>query len=255
MKPKNILDDYIAPALPTTLDTVSSVFVEGIAGTIIPGVGNLMIAYKQRQQEKRFELAIKELQDRQDKTDKILDKYNEDMVPQIRKMIEMYFDYCIQNNQEQKIELLANGYVNSIKIENPQEDVLLGFYDTILQINMLDIRVLKLYYDSIISDKKDSFIKIMQDYDIDYSQCNMIKEKLVRFGLLESKNDIKQDENIDSIIDYIQAVSKNKESDAKRALRKMKKVSRQDSYTITKYGRDFLQFFGNDEENNDIEII
>lgn len=75
----------------------------------------------------------------------------------------------------------------------------------------------------------------------------MIKEKLVRFGLLENKNDIKQDENIDSIIDYIQAVSKNKDSDAKRALRKMKKVSRQDSYTITKYGRSFVKFFGRTE--------
>mgnify|MGYP001083928380 CR=1 FL=1 len=83
----------------------------------------------------------------------------------------------------------------------------------------------------------------MQDYDIDYSQYNMIKEKLVRFGLLESKNDIKQDENICSIIDYLQAVNKNKDNDAKRDLKKMKKVSRQDSYTITKYGRDFLDFF------------
>ena len=247
MKPKNILDDYIAPALPSTLDAVSSVFVEGVAGSIIPGVGNIMIAYKQRQQEKRFELAIKELQDRQDETDKILEKYNEDMVPQIKKLIEMYFDYCIQNNQEQKIKLLANGYVNSIKIENPQEDVLLGFYDTLLQVNMLDIRILKLYAHNSLSEYEDSYSKILQDYDIDYSQYNMIKEKLFRLGLLESKNDIKQDENIDSIIDYIQAVSKNKESDANRALRKMKKVSRQDSYTITKYGRNFVKFFGRTE--------
>lgn len=182
-----------------------------------------MIAYKQKQQEKRFELAIKEIQDRQDEIDKILEKYEDELFPKIKKLFEIYLDYNIQNNQEQKIELLANGYVNSIKIENPQEDVLLGFYDTILQVNMLDIRVLKLYDNSIISEGEDSFIKVMQDYDIDYSQCNMIKEKLVRFGLLESKNDIKQDENIDSIIDYIQAVSKNKDSDAKRALRKMKK--------------------------------
>jgi len=50
-----------------------------------------MIAYKQRQQEKRFKLAIKELQDRQDKTDKILEKYNEDIVPQIRKLIDINF--------------------------------------------------------------------------------------------------------------------------------------------------------------------
>lgn len=65
----------------------------------------------------------------------------------------------------------------------------------------------------------------MQDYDIDYSQYNMIKEKLVRFGLSESKNDIKQDENIGSIIDYLQAVN-NKDNDAKRTLKKIKKEFR-----------------------------
>lgn len=248
MKQRNILDDCIAPALPSILDVTSSVFVEGVAGSIIPGVGNMMLAYKQRKQEKYFELELKEIENRQDEIDKILEKYEDELLPKIKKLFEIYLDYNIQNNQEQKIKLLANGYVNSIKIENPQEDVLLGFYDTILQVNMLDIRVLKLYSNNIISDNKDSFIKIMQDYNIDISQCNMVREKLVRLGLLESKNDIKQDENIDFIIDYIQAVSKNKDNDAKRALRKMKKVSRQDSYTITKYGKDFLIFFTNDTE-------
>lgn len=243
MKQLRILDDCIAPALPSVLDTVSSVFVEGVAGAIIPGAANMMLAYKQRKQEKFFELAVKEVQDRLEEIDKILEKYEDELLPKIKKLFEMYLDYSIQNNQEQKIELLANGYVNSIKIENPQEDVLIGFYDTILQVNMLDIRVLKLYDNNTISDEKDSFLKIMQDYNIDTSQCSMIKEKLVRFGLLESKNDIKQNENIDSIIDYIQAISKNKDSDAKRAVHKIKKISKQDSYKITIYGHNFIKFF------------
>ena len=77
----------------------------------------------------------------------------------------------------------------------------------------------------------------------------MIRLKLIRLGLLESRNDIKQDENIDFIIDYIQAVSKNKDNNAKQALRKMKKVSKQDSYIITSYGRNFIEFFERNGEN------
>lgn len=248
MDTRKILDDYIAPALPTTLDTVSSIFVEGVAGTIIPGVGNIMIAYKQRQQEKRYDLAIKELQRRQDEIQEIIKDYQDNLLPQIKKLLDMYFDYSIENNQDAKIKLLANGCVNSIKIENPQEDVLLGFYDTLSQVNMLDIRVLKLHAPNIMSEQEDSYNKIIQDYQIDYSQYEMIRLKLIRLGLLESRNDIKQDENIDFIIDYLQAVSKNKENNAKQALRKMKKVSKQDSYIITSYGRNFIEFIGKNEE-------
>ncbi len=207
-----------------------------------------MIAYKQRQQEKRYNLAIKELQRRQDEIQEIIQDYQDDLLPQIKKLLDMYFDYSIENNQDAKIELLANGCLNSIKIENPQEDVILGFYDTLSQVNMLDIRVLKLYAPNIMSKQEDSYNKIIQDYQIDHSQYEMIRLKLIRLGLLESRNDIKQDENIDFIIDYIQAVSKNKENNAKQALRKIKKVSKQDSYIITSYGRNFIEFFGRNEE-------
>lgn len=251
MKVKNILDDYIAPALPDTLDIVSSSFVEGAVGSVIPGVGNIMIAYKQKQQEKRFELAMREIQNRQDEIDKIIEKYEDDLIPQIKKLLEMYFDYSIQNNQEQKIKLLANGYINSIKIENPQEDVLLGFYDTLMQVNMLNIRILELYNNWV--NTTDNPNQIMNDYGIDNSQYNMIKEKLVRLGLLESKNDIKQDNNINLIIDYIHSVSKNKGADAKRASQKLKKTTKQESYNITKYGRDFLDFFTKDIESTENE--
>ena len=242
MKINEILDNYIAPALPATLDTVSSICVEGAASAIIPGVGNMLIAYKQKQQEKRFERAIAEIQKRQEEIDEILKAYQNDTMPKIERLLELYLDYSIENTQEKKIKLLANGYVNSIKIENPQEDILLGFYDMLLQVNMLDIRVLKLYEHKTLSEQRDSYGKVMQDYHIDYSQYNMVRAKLARLGLLESRNDIKQEENINLIIEYIQATVRNKENDAKQASKKMKKGSKQDNYVMTSYGSNFLKF-------------
>lgn len=244
MEIEKFLDDYIAPALPAALDTTAAVCLEGVVGAIVPGVGNMMLAYQQRQQEKRFEQAINEIRKRQAEINEIIKDFEDDMKPKIERLLDIYLDYSVKNIQEAKIELLANGYVNSIKVENPQEDILFGFYDMLSQLNLLDIRVLKTYVNNTISsEKRDTYAEIMKDYDIDDSQYQMIKMKLLRLGLLESKNDLKQDENIANIINYLQAVNKNKPNDAKRSLAKIKKISRIEGYTITSYGRNFIRFF------------
>lgn len=125
---------------------------------------------------------------------------------------------------------------------NPQMDILLGFYNTLAQMNALDKRIFKLYSGDVPVDRTDDAMKIMLDYGIDYSQYRMIQLKLVRLGLLESENALRQSTNVDLIIDYLKAVHQNKLNDAKRFLDKMKKSSKQDHYSITSYGRSFLKF-------------
>lgn len=236
-----ILDEAIAPALPATLDVVATVCLDGVAGAVVPGVGNMLLAYQQKQQEKRFSQALVELKSRQEEIDSILKNYEEELKPLIERMLDIYFQYSLKNSQEEKVKYLGNGYVNSISVERPQEDVILGFYDTLDQVNILDIRVLKLYCGDVF-EVSDNYEKVMEDFGIDYSQYKMIRLKLERLGLLESKNDIKQDENIGYIIDYLNAQSKNKISDAKRALGKMKKIPNGEMFKVTKYGINFMKF-------------
>ena len=54
---------------------------------------------------------------------------------------------------------------------------------------MLEIRTLKVYYTNryIGVDYVDSIVRIMEDYNMDNSQMKMIKEKLERLGLRESR--------------------------------------------------------------------
>lgn len=236
-----ILDEAIAPALPATLDVVATVCLDGVTGAVVPGVGNMLLAYQQKQQEKRFNQALVELKNRQEEIDSILKNYEEELKPLIEKMLDIYFQYSLKNSQEEKVKYLGNGYVNSISVERPQEDVILGFYDTLDQVNILDIRVLKLYCGDVF-EVRDNYEKVMEDFGIDYSQYKMIRLKLERLGLLESKNDIKQDENIGYIIDYLNAQSKNKISDAKRTLGKMKKIPNGETFKVTKYGINFMRF-------------
>lgn len=50
-----ILDEAIAPALPATLDVVATVCLDGVTGAVVPGVGNMLLAYQQKQQEKKIQ--------------------------------------------------------------------------------------------------------------------------------------------------------------------------------------------------------
>lgn len=245
MNVEKILDDYVAPALPAALDTVAAIGLEGVAGAVVPGVGNMLLAYQQKQQEKRFQQAIDEIHARQDEIDNILKDYKDELEPVIAKLTEIYIEYNLANSQEKKVPYLCNGYVNSIKVETPQEDVILGFYDTMAQVNELDIRIMRLYVQSIVDSVGDNYIQIMDDYGIEYSQYHMIQMKLERLGLIESKNDIKQEENLEYIIDYLLALNKNNANNAKRALGKIRKPSKSKSYKITTYGRNFMKFFCN----------
>jgi hypothetical protein len=82
----------------------------------------------------------------------------------------------------------------------------------------------------------------MKEYRIDIAQISLIREKLLRAGLLLSQNDEKMEENINNVSEFIEGLSKNKKN---LRLKKINKIRRNDSYKITSYGRKFLNFFTN----------
>lgn len=253
MEIEKFLDDYIAPALPAALDTISMACLEGVVGAVVPRVGNVMLAYQQRQQEKRFEQAINEIKKRQDEINEIIKDFEDDMKPKIGRLLDIYLEYSAKNIQEEKIELLANGYVNSIKVKKIQEDILFGFYDMLSQLNLLDIRVLRTYMKFTKLEIGDTDSQIIKDYNIDVSQYEMIKMKLLRLGLLENVSDIRRDQNVINIVNYLQAVNKNKPKDAQRSLGKIREIMYSDEYTISSYGRRFICFFV--EKNPNIQLV
>lgn len=69
-----------------------------------------------------------------------------------------------------------------------------------------------------------------------------IREKLERFGLLQSKNEEINDNNLEEIVKYLQNIEKESKRSKPREVKipKLKKVSRLDSYTITSLGRQYL---------------
>ena len=125
------LKDIASAAAGPTLEIVSENLIEGVAGTIVPGVGNIILSYKQNRLERRIEETIQMLIDRQDELNqKILSLTDEIDQQNIKgKYFEILMDYAINEPQEEKIKYLVNGYINIAGIPHPQEDVIRIFYD------------------------------------------------------------------------------------------------------------------------------
>ena len=75
----------------------------------------------------------------------------------------------------------------------------------------------------------------------------MVKEKLVRLGLLTRKNDEQRDKNIDEITEYLQKLEQDSKRTRPQGVKlpsSIKKISNNDSYNITRLGSGFLASIG-----------
>ncbi len=74
------------------------------------------------------------------------------------------------------------------------------------------------------------------------NQIRFIKEKLERFGLLQSRNEEMNDDNLDRIVKYLEKVKKEnrKRNPNDVKVPSLKRVSSSDSYRITSLGRSYL---------------
>lgn len=86
--------------------------------------------------------------------------------------------------QERMVEYNVNGYINLLKSDHTNIDLGLMFFKTMSQLNDLDIRILKVY--SNLETDGESIVSICNELNLEMNQIRFIKEKLERFGLLQS---------------------------------------------------------------------
>lgn len=259
----NKVKEIIEPAKGPMLDVVSDLFVPEIteeivgnfvpavvagavgevAGSLVPGVSGMIMSYKQARFERNIEKMVSELMKHMDEFNRYFAELEEKIAIQVKNQ---YFgimaDHVAEATQEEKIELIVNGYINLVKDGHPQEDVVMMYYDTLDELTLLDIRMLKLKT-LYLNDDRDSVIKIWQDYGIDRSQTDLINKKLSRLGLVESHKENEYEklfDNVHNIIDYLEKNSKG----AKSNRLKVTHLTKSNSNVLTAYGRRFLKFFG-----------
>lgn len=92
----------------------------------------------------------------------------------------------------------------------------------------------------------ESIVSICDELDLELNQIQFIKEKLERFGLLQSRHEEMNENNLDAIVKYLEKVKKEnrKKNPDDVNVPSLKRVSGTDSYRITSLGRHYLTLIG-----------
>ncbi len=238
MEFKKKLQEIAGPAVGPVMDMVTDLTLDGIAGAVVPGVGNLILSYKQQRTEKNLEMFISQIVARQDEFNERLNKLEPE---KLQKITKHYFgivtDYVLDVRQQEKINFIVNGYINMTEMDDLNDDSVIMYYDTLDQLTLMDIAVLKSHSAFYRSDETNQAMleKLVK------GQYRLINEKLTRLGLFSSENERKTSENVENLAKYLQDIQKGK----KNASLKHNKIWGSDSYKLTPYGRSFLSFFLN----------
>lgn len=240
------IKELTEPAVGPVMDMVSEILLDGTVGALVPGVGNLILSYKQQRTEKNLEMFISQIVARQDEFNDRLSKLDTE---KLQKITKHYFgivtDYVLDVRQQEKIGFIVNGYINMAGINDLNDDVVIMYYDVLEQMTLLDIAVLKSHHVKFFNDESNT------EYleSLIFGQRRLIHEKLLRLGLLSSENEKRMDGNVQNIGSYLQDVQKGK----KNAKLKYEKMRGSDSYRFTDYGRRFLEFFMNEYQIEDVD--
>ena len=220
----------------------------GLLGAIAPAFLGVKLSYQQRRFERNMVKMLNAVVQKQD----IIEQRLNQLAPDVRQKFidgpyrDVLFDNIIAENQEQKVQDNINGYINVMGLENPNDDVIFTFFHTLSQMNELDIRILRLYLPTYETGEEDRepFLDVMREENIDESQYNFIREKLCRLGMLDSKNEANRDENLDiigtTLTELIKQLYSKKPKEVKAP--KLKRITRSESYDITRLGRQYLAF-------------
>lgn len=243
-KAVDLFDSVKEPAF----DMACEVFLDGVVGTVAPGIVTTYMSYKQKRQEKIYGKFMVETKGKIEVLEERLRRLDGSQYYRFKdEFFGLVSDYVIEEVQEEKIEYLVNGLINIAAIPDIKEDFILTYYDTLKELRIRDIAVLKFYEDVYIRiENNQTWMDICEELNISYEEYNSIREKLNRLGLLTTKRDIKIDdlyENILNIQEFLEKSYKGKNC----KLKSFKKIDKKDSFQISKFGKEFIKFF------NDVE--
>lgn len=238
--------EVVEKLLPTVIQEAGSfLFEKGvgmlaceIVGSVLPVANNVLLSYKQHRLERNVLKAINIIQSRQTELENRMNELLENNPLYTRQITEALLDNIVDEIQEKLVEYNVNGYINLLKSDHTNIDLGLMFFKTMFQLNDLDIRILKVY--SNLGTEGESIVSICNELDLELNQIQFIKEKLERFGLLQSRHEEMNENNLDAIVKYLEKVKKK--GDVK--VPSLKRVRGTDSYRITSLGRHYLTMIG-----------
>ncbi|MDU7948709.1 MAG: hypothetical protein E7J31_09735 [Clostridium sp.] len=228
------LIDFFVPFMINSPMTTSAVL----------GISGILSGYRQQRTEKMFKKFIYDVDNKMNNDiEQIkleLSELREDRYNQIKNIQwNLILDYVIENNQEEKIAYMANGFVNLVHYDNFSDDMLLTLYDTLKNLNIIDLKIFNEYY-KYIYDRRDTFDNVMRDLNINREQLDLITNKLIREGLIIK---IVPDELVPILerIKFSKSLTQEFDYNKPDAIEQI--LSEKYEYDISIYGEEFRKFF------------
>lgn len=221
-----------------------------IVGAVFPRLNNVRLSYKQNRLESNVCYLFGVLMNYQTMLEERLTilESKEETKDFLRFSTELLLDNIVDEIQQSKVSYNVNGYIKLLYTDDANQDMALMFFRTLAQLSELDIRVLRLFD---CNEDVGTIYDVMEETGIAYEQYRFVKEKLERFGLLQSRNQQLADENQELIVKYLQALDKERKSSRSKGVTipKFKKLSHTDIHKITSLGRQYLRLIADIEVN------
>lgn len=225
----------------------ASILADGVVGAIAPGALGLVFGYRMRRTERNLIILIDKLSSNIEIVNERLDSLEATVRDKYTNgsYRDAFLDSVVDENEPEKVSRNVNAFINCMAYGSAGDSFVLTLFDDLSRLNRLDIRVLKLHYYNPITGHMadDSFDRLIREEGIDCSEYRIIREKLCRLGLLESKNEEKREKNLEAVQN---AVSELLSQLGKRNPKipkppKLQRISTSDSYSITSLGRRYLE--------------
>lgn len=229
------------------LHGAASVVADGVVGAVAPGVFGAVMGYKVRRFERNVIELISELSASMDKVNERLNRLDEN---QRRKFSEgmyrdAFLDSIVNENEPEKVVYCVHAFINAMGEEGVSDSFMVALFDDLSRLSRLDIRVLNLHGGSYFTEGRtdDDYNRLISEEGIDESQYRSIRQKLCRFGLLQSKNEEKREQNLEEVQEVLAELIKKINTNKIKKLHdpKYQRITSSDSYAITPLGRRYLR--------------
>lgn len=238
------------------LEGASAFLADGAINAISPRLAGLIMDYKLRRAERNIISLIDELAKNMDEINHRLDSFDEEKKLKFIDGIyrDSFLDIVAEEPDSTKVQFAINAFANLMEENSVSDSFVLTLFDDLSRLNSLDLRVLKLHGNpsSIGYEIIDSYQKLANEENIEAFQYRHIREKLCRFGLLQSKNEKRRNENLVAIEKYVADLAKQLSAGKEiRPPRKpnIQKIGSNDSYAITPLGNNYLRLVGPIQRN------
>ncbi|MEK5085214.1 hypothetical protein [Bacillus sp. FSL H8-0515] len=227
-------------------------FLIDVGSSLVPGISGAVQGYKRARFERNIKIFAEDLHSKIEEVRINLESKTIEQKEQIDQLFQYVLDYVIDEQQEEKIQYMVNGFVNITEHDYVSNDFILTYYDVLKELRMVDISVLRLMYTfryAFDPDAAEDLQEIMDRHGLSYEQYEAVRRNLLRIGVLTTRTDL-------SITDDLKEISKTfrelysfldklTSPKFKHSLPRLKepKFKSKESFEISQFGRDFVRFF------------